>query len=908
MSLIWKLNTVSSLQKKFILSSRLKLPSNRLSSHHTVKNDVPYESSIHRKKTENSIKNKIPTEADVVVIGAGSVGCSTAYHLSKLGAGKVVMLEKSQITSGTTWHTAGILWSFRHSESETIMQLQTRDLISKILPEETGEDAGWLETGTLNLARTKHQFIDFLQNSAFAKTMGVEMLQLQPNEINDIHPLLNTSDLYGVIYSPACGTMDPATYCMSYVKAAAKYGLEMIENCTVKGITTKEDYLGLKRVQSVETNLGTIKTNNIVNCAGAWAPYIAQTINENVPQLVYKHAYVVTEAIEGILNTPMVKDHGSIYIKPQGNALQFGGYETNPILVENLPQDFSFGLYDLDWDIFSIHTNAAINRVPAVETTGIRSTVCGPESFTPDGQPNMGESTQVRGYFHGSGFNSGGMMLGGGAGRQLAHWVIHGKPEIDLVNCDIRRHPINLSNPNKWLLEKCHEKFARRYSVHFPHDQSLGGRNQRKGRLYQEHADAGALFGNKFGFERPAYFVKDKDGHPQSNLNVLEYDFYRAYDNKPHDRDYYCDEVLKDCTFEFPEKSHELIGDECMKCRNSVAVFDLSYMAKLYIGGKDANQTVTRLLTRDITNTNNRFVYSLMLNKDAGVECDVLATKITNKSGETEYYITAPTSAAQHCHSHIQHLIQNEKLHSTVEDRTEDISIISVQGPMSGHVMYELTKDTALEKLKYAQWKSTKVGDNEIMLGRVSFVGEFGFEIHCSSDHVNQIFAQVMDKVHKHNGCMAGFRAMESLSTEAGFHHWPHSLNANINPIEARLTQFCSPSTKYLGGEALESLKSLPNQKLLAYFTVDSNVPLIGHEIIWRNNDIVGFLRSSDYGYSLGTNIGYGYVTISSVTDKIIESGDYQIEIMGERYPAKASITTPYLPHLSKMFKMRKFT
>nr|XP_009857807.1 sarcosine dehydrogenase, mitochondrial-like isoform X1 [Ciona intestinalis] len=908
MSLVWRLQPVFSLQKKFLTSLKLKNAPNRLSSHQSVKNDVPYESSIHRSKNKNSMKNKIPTEADVVVIGAGSVGCSTAYHLSKLGAGKVVMLEKSQITSGTTWHTAGILWSFRHSESETIMQLQTRDLISKILPEETGEDAGWLETGTLNTARTKDQFIDYLQHSAFAKAMGVEILQLQLNEVNDIHPLLNTSDLYGVIYSPACGTMDPATYCMSYVKAAAKHGLEMIENCTVNGITMKEDYLGLKRVQSVETNHGTIRTNNVVNCAGAWAPYIAQTINENVPQLVYKHAYVVTEAIEGILNTPMIKDHGSIYLKPQGNALQFGGYETNPILVKNLPKDFSFGLYDMDWDIFSVHTNAAINRIPSVETTGIRSTVCGPESFTPDGQPNMGESTQVRGYFHGSGFNSGGMMLGGGAGRQLAHWVIHGKPEIDLVNCDIRRHPVNLSNPNKWLLEKSHEKFAKRFNIHYPHDQSLGGRNQRKGRLYQEHADAGALFGDKFGFERPAYFVKDKDGRPQSDLHLLEYDFYGAYNNKLHDPHNYYDEVLKDCTFDFPEKSHRLINDECMKCRNSVAVFDLSYMAKLYIGGKDADQTVAKLLTRDITKTNNRFVYSLMLNKDAGVECDVLATKMTTKSGETEYYITAPTSAAQHCLAHIQRLIQNEKLHSTVEDRTEDTSIISVQGPMSGHVVYELTKDAALESLKYSEWKSTKVGDHAIMLGRLSFVGEFGFEIHCSSDHVNQIFAQVMEEVHKHNGCMAGYRAMESLSTEAGFHHWPHSINANVNPMEARLTQFCSPTTKYLGGKALESLKSSPRQKLLAYFTVDSNVPVLGHEIIWRNNEIVGFLRAADYGYSLGTNIGYGYVKIPSVNDEIIKSGNYQIEIMGKMYPAQASINTPYLPYLSKMFEMKKFT
>uniref|UniRef100_H2ZAI5 FAD dependent oxidoreductase domain-containing protein n=1 Tax=Ciona savignyi TaxID=51511 RepID=H2ZAI5_CIOSA len=818
----------------------------------------------------------MPTEADVVVIGAGSVGCSTAYHLAKLGGGKVILLEKSRITSGTTWHTAGILWSFRSTESETIMQLQTRELISKILPEETGEDAGWLSTGTLNTAKTKDQLKNFLKHASFASALGVDIFELMPNDISKLHPLLNTKDLYGAVYSPQCGTIDPATYCMSYVKAGAKYGLKTIENCSVNKINVESDYLGLKRVASVETDLGTIKTSNIVNCAGAWAPYIGKTINEYVPQLVFKHCYVVTEPIEGILGTPIIKDHGTIYMKPQGNAIQFGGYEFNPILEPNLPKDFAFGLYDMDWDLFSVHSESAVNRIPAVEKTGIHSTVNGPESFTADGHPNMGESPTTRGYFHGSAFNSGGIM-GGGAGRQLAHWVIHGKPEINLANCDIRRYPTGLANPNKWLSEKSHEKFAKRYSLHYPHDHGLGGRNQRKGRLFQEHSDAGALFESKFGFERPAYFVKDENGQPQKNLKPNKNHSHSANITKPSQ-----------------------IGDECRTCRNSVAVFDSSYMGKLYISGKDADETVTKLLTRDITNTENQFVYSLMLNKDAGIECDVVATKMNGKSGGN--------AAAQHCRFHIQKLIQDHTLHSSVQDRTEETSILSVQGPKSfayatlmlvwkitnvnwsnycissGHVLYALTKNKSVEALK------------------LSFVGELGFEIHCSSDHVNKIYAAVMEVVNRHNGCMAGSRAMASLSTEAGFHHWPTSINSNDNPIEARLLKSCSPGTTYLGGEALEKLRSTPNQKLLACFTIDSKVPMTGSEIIWRNNKKVGFLCNADYSYSLETSIGYGYVKIPSVTDNTITSGDYEMERMGEKYPAKATIATPYLPQLTKMF------
>uniref|UniRef100_H2ZAI3 Uncharacterized protein n=1 Tax=Ciona savignyi TaxID=51511 RepID=H2ZAI3_CIOSA len=350
-----------------------------------------------------------------------------------------------------------------------------------------------------------------------------------------------------------------------------------------------------------------------------------------------------------------------------------------------------------------------------------------------------------------------------------------------------------------------------------------------------------------------------------------------------------------------------------------------SYMGKLYISGKDADETVTKLLTRDITNTENQFVYSLMLNKDAGIECDVVATKMNGKSGGNEYYITVPTAAAQHCRFHIQKLIQDHTLHSSVQDRTEETSILSVQGPKSCQIYFRVLY--VLYKLS----ASLSLLDCFIFHlypfpNRLSFVGELGFEIHCSSDHVNKIYAAVMEVVNRHNGCMAGSRAMASLSTEAGFHHWPTSINSNDNPIEARLLKSCSPGTTYLGGEALEKLRSTPNQKLLACFTIDRTVgvklsiwmkkvsiaqrdvifkvPMTGSEIIWRNNKKVGFLCNADYSYSLETSIGYGYVKIPSVTDNTITSGDYEMERMGEKYPAKATIATPYLPQLTKMFAM----
>ncbi|CAK8678205.1 unnamed protein product [Clavelina lepadiformis] len=864
-------------------------------------NDVPYESSIHKTKKSSTPNAKLPSEADVVVIGAGSIGCSTAYHLSKLYGSKVVLLEKDKITSGTTWHTAGILWSYRPSETETLMHLQTRELISEILPKETGEDAGWLKTGTLSTAKTSDGLSDMMQSATLAKTCGVEIYQLKQHEILDIHPLLNVDDVYGAVYSPGDGTMDPATYCMAYLKVAQKHGAKVFENCNVIDITTAENDLGMRKVTSVVTDQGAIKTNIVVNCTGAWAPYIGQMVGVRIPQLTFKHAYVVTEGIPGIRNTPMVRDQATVYIKPQGDALLFGGYETSPHLVENLPKDFSFGLYDLDWEVFDEHITGAINRIPAIANVGIRSTVCGPESFTIDSKPNMGESVEVRGFFVGSAFNSAGMMTGGGAGRQLAHWVYHGRPEFDLINCDIRRYQTHFSNYNKWLWERCHEKFAKRFKLVYKHDQNLSGRNQRTGILHECHASRGALFGCRGGFERPAYYVKDGEGVPNSNLSVPEYDFYGSYGFEKHNSGYQ-NEVLKDCTYNFAEQSHHLIGQECLTCRTSAAVFDLSYMAKYYLTGPDAEKAIKRLLSRDMTKyPDGRFVYALMLNKAGGIESDVVCTRIRNNSGDPAYYITAASSGELYFQAHMQQVLQDESLKCSIENVTDDRAILSIQGPKSVNILQPLVSAISLKDLKYGDWKEAHVADKPLMVGRLSFVGELGFECHCDSKHAKAVYEAIMQDADKHGVRLAGYRALDSLSTEIGFHHWPDTICRGDNPVEARLTKLCDKTSLYIGSKAVQELESSPLNKKQACFTVDMNVPLYGHEAVWRNDEIVGYLSTADYAYALGCNIGFGYVKSPSITDKFILSGNYEIERMGIRYPATVHISSPFDPGFKRM-------
>jgi len=862
--------------------------------------DVPYETSIHHKKDSiNSGEKSFPTEVDAVVIGAGSLGCSTAYHLAKFNAGKVLLLEKHKVTSGTTWHTAGILYTFRGSESETLMQLQTRDLIRDTLPEETGESAGWIQTGTLHTNKTPDETKNNRKITSFIKALGVEVQGVKPYEIPDIHPLVNISDIHAAEFTPECGTIDPATFCMSYIKAGRKNGLELMEGCDVTNILTEVDDLGLARVCGVETNLGTVKTKHVFNCAGAWSNYIGDMVGLKVPQLVYEHAYVVTGGIEGILGRPMIKDALTVYIKPQGDAVQFGGYESTPHLVKNIPKDFHFGLYDIDWDIFGQHIEAAINRIPAIGEAGIRSTVCGPETFTPDTRPIMGESPLLRGFFYGSGFNSGGMMMGGGAGRQIALLALRGYPEYDIFNCDVKRFQPKLSSFNKWVKETSHESFARRYMVVYPHDQPLGGRNQKVGPLHDEHLKKNALMGCRFSFERPAYYL---DGKRADNFDVKDYDFYGSYGHDKNDPYPYLDEVLKDCTYDFPEKSHKLIGKECLTCRTSCAVIDSSYMAKLALTGPDALQLATLAFTRDVSKSKpGQFLYMLLLNEVAGIENDGVATIITSPKGANEVYLTVSSASAVYCQNHLQRLAQDRNLNCLVEDRTDDLTLISIQGPKSLEVMKKVTQGSDLDELKYARWNKAKIAGLEAMIGRLSFVGERGYEVHCTREAGAKIYEAIMEEVESRGGCLAGYRTMESLSGEVGFHHWPHTISCHDNPVEARLLSFCQKTNRYVGSEKLAEIRNTSPSKVLACVTIDSEVPMFGHEVLWRDDKIVGFLRSADFSYSLSTNLGWAYIEGENIGDSVISKGNYEVERMAVRYPAKVYAASPFDPKLMRI-------
>ncbi|XP_051907440.1 sarcosine dehydrogenase, mitochondrial [Hippocampus zosterae] len=876
------------------------------SSEPTTEKSVPYEKTLKQDDTAASGPTKpLPRSADVVVIGGGSLGCQTVYHLAKMGMSNVVLLERDRLTAGTTWHTAGLLWQLRPSDVEVELLAHTRNVISKDLEEETGLHTGWIQNGGLFIASNKQRLDEYKRLMSLGKVYGIESHVLSPAETKDLYPLMNVDDLYGTLYVPKDGTMDPAGTCTTLSRAASARGATVIENCPVTGIKVRADDLGVKRVKAVETPHGTIDTPCVVNCAGVWATKLGEMAGVKVPLIAMHHAYVVTERIEGIQNMPNVRDHdASVYLRLQGDALSVGGYEANPIFWEEVSDKFAFSLFDLDWDVFMQHIEGAINRIPVLEQTGIKSTVCGPESFTADHKPLMGEAPEVRGFFLGCGFNSAGMMLGGGCGRELAHWIIHGRPEKDMYGYDIRRFHSSLTDNQRWIRERSHESYAKNYSVVFPFDEPLASRNMRKDPFHQVLTEQGCVFQERHGWERPGWFTKD------GQAPVKDYDYYGAYDIKRNQQYKYNELLGKEYTFDFPPH-HDVIKSECLSCRHGVAVFDMSYFGKFYLTGPDAKKAADWLFTADVNKKPGSTVYTCMLNSRGGTEADLTVSRLESgaanlplapESNGDAYYLAIGGGVAEHNWNHIRTVIQDQGFRCQLTDHSEDMGMISIQGPKSREVLQEvLDTDLSNDAFPFSTHKVVTAAGHHVRAMRLSFVGELGWELHVPKGSCLPVYHAVMAAGAKHGIINSGYRAIDSLSIEKGYRHWHADLRPDDTPLEAGLAFTCKlkGSTPFQGRHRLEKQKEEGLRRRIVSFTIDEKVPMFGLEAIFRNGVPVGHLRRADYGFYIDKTIGYGYIRNPDggvVSTDFVKSGEFTLERMGVTYKAKAHLRSPFDP------------
>ncbi|GIY67017.1 sarcosine dehydrogenase, mitochondrial [Caerostris darwini] len=720
--------------------------SSRLTSSNATPSSVPYKSL---KSDDVSTPTSIPQSADVVIIGGGIIGCSTLYHLTKLGCTNVVLLEKDQLTAGTTWHTAGLIWRLRPNDTDIQILNHTRHLLNDVLEEETGVHPGWINNGGLFIANSKERLNEYKRLMTVGKAFGIESHILSPSETKKLYPLMNVSDLYGTLYSPGDGTIDPAGFCTSLARGATKSGAKVILKCPVTGIDVSENEFGTKKVSGVHTMNGTVKTNCIVNCTGVWAPYIGQMAGVKVPLIAMKHAYIVTDKIEGIQNMPNARDHDlSVYLRLQGDALSIGGYESNPIFWDKVEKNFAFGLFELDWDVFGTHLEKSMHRLPALEKTGIKSTVCGPESFTPDHKPLLGEDPKIRGFYHGCGFNSLGMNAGGGCGRELASWVVHGRPQLDMYGYDIRRFSEKLTDNKKWIKERSHESYVKNYSIMYPHDEPLACRNIRKDAFFEELLNVGCVYQERLGFERPGWFS------PDGSAPIKEYDYYGSYGIPEHKNYTYIQRLNEDYTFQFP-KHHEIwltffknrLEKNALVVEKMLQYSICPTLENFSQWSRFSKRAVNWIFSNNVDKPPGSTVYTCMLNEFGKVEADLTVSSVISDADDifglkdTGFYVAA--------------------------DVTENVGLLSIQGPKSRDLLQSLT-DTDLndDKFPFSTNKMISLAGHKVLAIRLSFVGEMGWELHIPYESCVPVYKALMDKGSSHGILNAGYRAIDSLSLE----------------------------------------------------------------------------------------------------------------------------------------------
>ncbi|XP_068143892.1 sarcosine dehydrogenase, mitochondrial [Drosophila tropicalis] len=849
-----------------------------------------------------SQSQSVPGSADVVVIGGGSAGCHTLYHLAKRGV-RAVLLERAQLTAGTTWHTAGLLWRLRPNDVDIQLLANSRNMLQQ-LERETDLDPGWIQNGGVFIAHSETRLDEYRRLASAGNAFGIESQMLDPFETQKLFPLLDPSAFMGALYSPGDGVMDPAMLCAALKKAAINLGSVVIENCPVDDLLMEQTSAASKKVIGVVTPFGQIKSDLVVNATGVWGRDLVARHGSHLPLVPMRHAYIVSESIPGVRGLPNIRDHDySTYFRIQGDAICMGGYEPNPILLDPVPKDFHFGLYDLDWSVFEPHLEGAQKLCPPFGKYGIKSTICGPESFTPDHKPLMGPDPLLRGLFHNCGFNSAGMMFGGGCGEQLALWMINGQPDLPMFSFDLRRFTADQGRAVQWIREKSHESYVKNYSMVFKHDQPLAGRDFQKDPLHDEMLASNAFMEEKQGWERPGFFL------PTNEVSALvqTYDWYGSYGHPRLQNGRYEQVLESDLKYsQFPD-NHDLIGEEALACRNNAVVFNMSYFAKLLLEGPEAQKAADWLFTANTNRPTNKTIYSCALNDSGGVEADVTISRLNSGSGRVYdpkfegqgYYIVAGGASAFYTYSILASEILRQGFKANLHDITSEMGVISIQGRNSRRILqplidFELT-DTELPPNGTRLAVVNGVG---LRILRVSFVGELGYELHVPKDDCVNVYRAVMSAGKGYDLRNAGYRSLYSLSSEKGYHLWSYDLRPDDTPLEAGLGFTCRKSgNDFRGRTVVDKQRREGIRRRLVYFTLRDQVPLWGLEGVYRNGVPVGFLRRAEFAYSLAKSLGQAY--ISRPDDAIIDAdyvkqGEYEIDIRGKRYRADCHLRSPF--------------
>jgi 4-methylaminobutanoate oxidase (formaldehyde-forming) len=796
---------------------------------------------------------ELPTTAKAVVIGGGIVGCSTAYHLGKLGWNDTVLLERKKLTSGTTFHAAGLVGQLRTSANITQLLGYSVDLYRR-LEAETGLQTGWKMNGGLRLACNADRWTEVRRQATTAHSFGLEMHLLTPTEAQDLWPLMTIDDLVGAAYLPTDGQANPSDITQSLARGARMAGVKIFEDTQVTRIIMKDG-----RVRGVETPDGVIECEKVVICAGQWTRTLAASVGVNVPLVSMEHQYMVTEQIEGVTpDLPTLRDPDRLtYWKEEVGGLVWGGYEPNPKpwAVKGIPDGFHFELLTSDFDHYGQFMEDAIARVPALANAGVKQLINGPESFTPDGNFILGEAPEQRGIFVGAGFNAYGIAAGGGAGMALAEWVATGAAPYDLWPVDIRRFG-RVHGSTDWVRARTVEAYGKHYTIAWPSEEMQSARPVRRSPLYAHLKAAGASFGEKLGWERPNWFADTLGGEVPKD----RYSFGRPG------------------WFQAVKREHDA-------AREAAVLIDQTSFAKFTLKGPDAAAALNWIAAGNVDRAVGSLIYTQMLNARGGIEADLTVARLAHD----EFYIVTGTGFATHDFDWILRNLGEAR--AELLDVTSGNAVLSLMGPNAREVLSRACPDDLTnEGAPFGSARRISVAKCPVLALRVTYVGELGWELHMPTDVAVTVYEALMTVGRDLGLVNAGYRAIETLRLEKGYRAWGSDIGPDHTPVEAGLAWAMKMKSgiPFLGREAVEAQLTGGVKKRFAGFTVDDpNVALLGRETIYRDGARVGWLSSGGFGHTLGKPVGYGYVRNADGVDAgYLSTGNWELEVASDRVPA----------------------
>jgi glycine cleavage system aminomethyltransferase T/glycine/D-amino acid oxidase-like deaminating enzyme len=812
----------------------------------------------------------LPDRARVVVIGGGVIGTSVAYHLAHMGWKDIVLLERDRLTSGTTWHAAGLMVTFGStSETSTELRKYTRDLYSR-LEAETGQATGFRPVGFIEVAADADRLEEYRRVAAFNRWCGVEVEEISPSEVKNLFPLARVDDILAGFYVRRDGRANPVDVTMALAKGATLAGARIIEGVTVTEVLQERG-----RVTGVRTAFGHIQADYVVNCAGMWARQLGEESGVTIPNQAAEHYYLITEKIRDLPpDLPVLEDPAAYgYFREETGGLLVGLFEPvcAPWNIEGIPIDFSFGEIQPDWERMSPYLEQAMSRVPISLQVGIKKFFCGPESFTPDLRPIVGEAPELRNYFVAAGLNSTGILTGGGIGRVLANWIINGSPDVDVTGFNIDRlHPYQ-ANP-QYRRARTIESLGLVYKCHYPTMTPQTARGVKRSAIHDRLATAGAYFKDVSGWEGADWYAPSR-----SEPRVEKYSWGRQN------------------WFPWWQAEHRA-------AREGVVLMDMSFMSKFLVQGRDAGRVLNYISANNVDGRSGTITYTPWLNERGTLEADLTVTKLDNE----RFLVVVTDTMHRHAETWMKRHI-GDHAHAFVTDVTSGYCQLNVQGPKSRALLRTLTStDLSNEAFPFRTAREIDIGFARALCIRITYVGELGYELYIPSEQATHVYDRLVEAGRHFELRHAGLKALGSLRMEKGYRDYGHDIDNTDNAFEVGLG-FAIDLNKplgFIGREAvLKQKASGPLKRRLAQILVKNPEPMLFHaEIVKRNGKALGYVRAGAYGHTLGGAVGLAMLEAGEPTGATyISEGVWTVDIAGKTYPAEVSLKPLYDPEMKRI-------